>query len=97
MREAKPNSPTEGTPAVLTETELSERWKMSIRTLQFWRYRKTGPKYIKIHGRAVRYPMDAILAYETEAGIEPVDALKGSVHEQLAPDYPQRSVIESSV
>jgi hypothetical protein len=54
MREEKPNSPTEGTPAVLTETELSERWKMSIRTLQFWRYRKTGPKYIKIHGRAVR-------------------------------------------
>ena len=41
--------------------------------------------------------MDAILAYETEAGIEPVDALKGNVHEHLAPDYPQRSVIESSV
>ncbi len=44
MREAKPNSTTAGTPTVLTETELSERWKMSIRTLQFWRYRKTGPK-----------------------------------------------------
>ena len=28
MREEKPNSPTEGTPAVLTETELSERWKV---------------------------------------------------------------------
>ncbi len=97
MRDTKSNSTTAGTPAVLTETELSERWKMSIRTLQFWRYRKTGPKYIKIHGRAVRYPMDAILAYEAEAGIEPLDALKGNGHEHLATDYPQRSVIESSV
>lgn len=48
MRDTKPNSTTAGTPTVLTETELSQRWKMSIRTLQFWRYRRTGPGYIKI-------------------------------------------------
>jgi len=41
--------------------------------------------------------MDAILAYEAEAGIEPLDALQGAGHEHLATDYPQRSVIESSV
>ena len=39
---------------------------MSIRTLQGWRYRKTGPKFIKIRGQAVRYPMDDVLAYEAQ-------------------------------
>lgn len=43
MREEKPNTPIEVTPTVLTETELSERWKMSIRTLQFWRYTRAYP------------------------------------------------------
>lgn len=78
MRKVQPKI-TSATPTVLTEAELSERWKMSVRTLQFWRYRKTGPKYIKIHGRAVRYPMDAILAYEMEAGIEPLDETRGDL------------------
>ena len=50
--------------ALLTKQELAERWRMSIRTLQGWRYRKTGPKFIKIRGQAVRYPMDDVLAYE---------------------------------
>ena len=52
--------------ALLTEQELAERWRMSIRTLQGWRYRKTGPKFIKIRGQAVRYPMDDVLAYEAQ-------------------------------
>jgi hypothetical protein len=41
--------------------------------------------------------MDAILAYEIEAGIEPMDAMKGNDREHLATDFQQRSVIESSV
>ena len=52
--------------ALLTKQELAERWRMSIRTLQGWRYRKTGPKFIKIRGQAVRYPMDDVLAYEAQ-------------------------------
>ena len=52
--------------ALLTEQELAERWRMSIRTLQGWRYRNTGPKFIKIRGQAVRYPMDDVLAYEAQ-------------------------------
>jgi len=39
----------------------------------------------------------AILAYEIEAGIEPMDAMKGNDREHLATDFLQRSVIESSV
>jgi hypothetical protein len=52
--------------ALLTEQELAERWRMSIRTLQGWRQRKTGPKFIKIRGQAVRYPMDDVLTYEAQ-------------------------------
>ena len=52
--------------ALLTEQELAERWRMNIRTLQGWRYRETGPKFIKIRGQAVRYPMDDVLAYEAQ-------------------------------
>jgi DNA-binding transcriptional regulator YiaG len=52
--------------ALLTEQELAERWRMSIRTLQGWRQRKTGPNFIKIRGQAVRYPMDDVLAYEAQ-------------------------------
>jgi hypothetical protein len=52
--------------ALLTEQELAERWRMSIRTLQGWRQRKTGPNFIKIRGQAVRYPMGDVLDYEAQ-------------------------------
>ena len=52
--------------ALLTEQELGERWRMSIRTLQGWRQRKTGPNFVKIRGQAVRYPMHDVLAYESQ-------------------------------
>jgi hypothetical protein len=52
--------------ALLTEQELGERWRMSIRTLQGWRQRKTGPNFVKIRGQAVRYPMNDVLAYESQ-------------------------------
>jgi transposase-like protein len=51
---------------LLTEQELAEHWRMSIRTLQGWRYRKTGPKFVKIRGQAVRYPKDDVLVYEAQ-------------------------------
>jgi hypothetical protein len=51
---------------LLTKQELGERWRMSIRTLQGWRYRKTGPKLIKIRGQAVRSPMDDVHVYESK-------------------------------
>ncbi len=69
MQDMKFSDTTEIQLTMLTETELSVRWKLSVRTLQFWRYKKTGPKYIKLHGSAVRYPINEIKAYELQAGL----------------------------
>ncbi|MFD0981821.1 helix-turn-helix transcriptional regulator [Tropicimonas aquimaris] len=47
----------------LTEQHLAERWQMSVRTLQNWRWMGRGPRYLKI-GARVLYPLDEIEAYE---------------------------------
>lgn len=49
----------------LTEAELARRWDLSPRTLQQWRLRGQGPRYLKL-GTAVRYPLDWIEDYEIE-------------------------------
>lgn len=38
----------------LSEHELAEKWGISHRTLQRWRWLNQGPNYLKIGGR-VRY------------------------------------------
>ena len=59
------NAPqTEPTVTMFNEHQLAERWNMSVRTLQDWRHKKTGPKYIKFKGWSVRYPLDAVVEYE---------------------------------
>ena len=37
----------------LNQTELSGRWNLSPRTLERWRWLKTGPAHLKIGGRVV--------------------------------------------
>jgi hypothetical protein len=49
--------------ARLTEQELAQRWNMSPRSLQQWRLRGQGPKYLKL-GSAIRYPLDWVEAFE---------------------------------
>lgn len=51
------------TSPLLNETELSQRWGISIRTLQQSRWRGVGCPYVKI-GRLVRYRFSDIEAYE---------------------------------
>lgn len=41
--------------ALLDETEVAERLNVSIGTVQNWRTRKEGPRYVKLGKRAVRY------------------------------------------
>ncbi len=52
----------------LTERKLAERWDMSERTLQRWRWdwprKKQGPEWVKI-GTAIRYDLNVIEEYET--------------------------------
>jgi hypothetical protein len=49
----------------LDQQALALRWGMSPRTLEDWRWRKKGPRYLKIGGR-VMYRLEDIEAYEAE-------------------------------
>jgi hypothetical protein len=59
-------TPAEST-AMFNETELASRWKISVRTLQDWRRRKTGPRFVKLQGWAVRYPLQAVIDFEEQS------------------------------
>jgi hypothetical protein len=52
---------------MFNETELASRWKISVRTLQDWRRRKTGPRFVKLQGWAVRYPLQAVIDFEEQS------------------------------
>ncbi|HIJ43354.1 MAG: helix-turn-helix domain-containing protein [Rhodospirillales bacterium] len=49
----------------LNQIELAERWNISKRTLERWRWIGEGPAYLKIGGRVV-YRLEDIEAYEAE-------------------------------
>jgi transposase-like protein len=49
----------------LCEKHLARKWGISFRTLQKWRWRNTGPPYIKIGGR-VRYSPESIKNFEED-------------------------------
>jgi hypothetical protein len=46
-----------------SQTVLADRWCISPRTLERWRWLKLGPAYIKVGGRVV-YTLEDIEAYE---------------------------------
>lgn len=50
-------------PVYLTQRELSQRWKISIRTLERWRGERYGPAW-HVLGGSVRYAMADVLDYE---------------------------------
>ena len=47
----------------LNQAELSERWRMSPRTLERWRWLGQGPKFLKISGN-VLYDFSTIQSFE---------------------------------
>lgn len=49
----------------LCEKGLAQKWGISFRTLQKWRWLSVGPPYIKIGGR-VRYSPENIKSFEEE-------------------------------
>ncbi|HAU28676.1 MAG TPA: DNA-binding protein [Rhodospirillaceae bacterium] len=49
--------------SLLTEKEAAQLLGLSIRTLQAWRYRKEGPPFIKMSGRAIRYQRSDLIAW----------------------------------
>jgi hypothetical protein len=49
---------------LMTQFELSSRWKLSQRTLERWRILGSGPVYVKLGG-SVRYMLEEVIGYET--------------------------------
>jgi len=49
---------------LMTQSELSSRWKLSQRTLERWRILGSGPMYVKLGG-SVRYMLEEVIDYET--------------------------------
>ena len=48
---------------LMTQSQLSERWHLSPRTLERWRWEGFGPRFLKIGGR-ILYRLEDIEAYE---------------------------------
>lgn len=53
-------------PVYLTTAELAERWRKSPATLRNWRFRGTGPAYLKPSGKRgeALYPLESVVAWE---------------------------------
>ena len=49
----------------LDQTDLAERWNISARTLERWRWIGEGPRFVKLGGR-VRYRLEDVEAYEAQ-------------------------------
>jgi excisionase family DNA binding protein len=52
-------------PILLTEQQAAQVLTVKVKTLQAWRVRGGGPKFIKL-GRCVRYSRDSLLEFLAE-------------------------------
>jgi len=68
----------------LNQTELSQRWSLSPRTLERWRWMRQGPQYLKIGGRIV-YRLEDIEAFEAAQVRSPTLA-ETQLRQQLGSD-----------
>lgn len=48
----------------LTEKELATRWKLTTRTLQGWRSKGIGPRFVRLGERSIFYRLSDVQAYE---------------------------------
>jgi hypothetical protein len=64
-------------PTYLTQSELAQRWRISPRTLERWRWLKTGPSYTKLGGKVV-YAASDIEVYERRRRAEISTAILGN-------------------
>lgn len=47
----------------INQAELAERWHISHRTLERWRWLRVGPRYLKLGGRVV-YRLEDVEEFE---------------------------------
>jgi hypothetical protein len=55
----------EGVVRHLTQVQLADRWQISERTLERWRWLGQGPRFLKLGGRVV-YRVEDVERYEAE-------------------------------
>jgi hypothetical protein len=65
------------TPIYLNQEELAARFRVSPRTLERWRWLKTGPNYVKLGGKVV-YALEDVEAYERRRRAETHSSILGS-------------------
>lgn len=46
---------------------------INLQTLAVWRCKRRGPMYVKIGGRAVRYPLEQLQAWIDRRTVSPVE------------------------
>jgi hypothetical protein len=49
----------------LTQGQLADRWQMSPRTLERWRWLGEGPRFLKLGGRVI-YRLEDVEVYEAQ-------------------------------
>jgi hypothetical protein len=64
-------------PTYLNQDELAQRFRVSPRTLERWRWKKTGPNYVKLGGKIV-YSLTDVEAYERRRRAETHSSILGS-------------------
>ena len=67
----------QSSPHYLTQSELSVRFRVSPRTLERWRWLKTGPNYTKLGGKIV-YSLADVEAYERRRRAETHSSILGA-------------------
>jgi hypothetical protein len=61
----------------LNQQELAIRWRISPRTLERWRYLKTGPTFYRL-GAKIGYSIDDIEAFERRRRAETHPSIMGA-------------------
>lgn len=64
-------------PTYLNQYELANRFRISPRTLERWRWKKTGPNYHKLGGK-IAYALTDVEAYERRRRAETHSSILGS-------------------
>lgn len=94
MRTPKTNAtvvrmePNTTAPPLLTVEETAAYLGVKPRLLESWRYRNTGPKYIRLGGRHVRYrqtDLDDWIAGQVQDPAAPLAALKAEARNTRHP------------
>ncbi|MEV0278618.1 helix-turn-helix domain-containing protein [Streptomyces sp. NPDC050610] len=74
---------------LLAPPQLAELLAVSDKTLRNWRNGNKGPRYLKLDGGAVRYPMQDVYAWLDEQRSSTVHSHDYRVHE-MRPAEPAR-------